>query len=192
MSLSVEAADQLHVAAQATRRLPARRESPERAQPSLVGLGGTPNPYPLRFPPGKRADLRRWGRAHSRAPLRDGTKRAPAGESREGGALFGGGLGHPPTPLSAPLPAREAGGPPEAGSGAQPYSPSPAIPQLQIRGGAGRVFSPIASIGRCHSCSGRKVKGTWVPLWSPSSPSEKHGWASVWGYDGPSPVAGSR
>ena len=35
----------------------------------------------------------------------------PAGESREGVALFGGGLGgNPPTP-SAPLPAGEAGGP---------------------------------------------------------------------------------
>ena len=37
------------------------------------------------------------------------------GESREGAALFGGGLGVPPQPLSAPLPAREAGGPPERG-----------------------------------------------------------------------------
>ena len=36
-----------------TRRV--RRESPERAEPSLVGaLGVPPNPYPLRFPPGKR------------------------------------------------------------------------------------------------------------------------------------------
>ena len=32
-----EAAEPLHIAARATRRLPARRESPERTQPSLVG-----------------------------------------------------------------------------------------------------------------------------------------------------------
>ena len=38
---------------------PIRRESPERAQPSLVGAWGEPpNLYPLRFPSGKRADLR--------------------------------------------------------------------------------------------------------------------------------------
>ena len=44
------------------------------------------------------------GRAHSRAPVRNGNWSrpqgevpAPAGESREGAALFGGGLGEPPT-----------------------------------------------------------------------------------------------
>ena len=37
-----------------------RPESPERAQPSVVGaLGGTPSPYPPRFPPGKWADILR-------------------------------------------------------------------------------------------------------------------------------------
>ena len=35
-------------------KAPIRQESPERAQPSLVGgLGVPPNLYPLRFPPGK-------------------------------------------------------------------------------------------------------------------------------------------
>ena len=41
---------------------------------------------------------------------RDGRTRHPAGESREGTALFGGGLGVTPQPLLAPLPAREASG----------------------------------------------------------------------------------
>ena len=36
-------------------RAPFRRESPERAQPSLVGAWGTSNPYPLRFPLGERS-----------------------------------------------------------------------------------------------------------------------------------------
>ena len=39
-------------------RCPLRWESPERAEPSLVGAWGTPNPFPLRFPPGKWADVR--------------------------------------------------------------------------------------------------------------------------------------
>ena len=38
-----------------------------------------------------------------------------AGESREGAALFGGGVGGTPQPLSAPLPAREVVGRPEPG-----------------------------------------------------------------------------
>ena len=51
---------------------PIRRESPERAEPSLVGAWGyPPNPYPLRFPPGKRAGLRRWDRAHPDAESRN-------------------------------------------------------------------------------------------------------------------------
>ena len=66
-----EAADPLHTAAQATRRLPAHRESPERAQPSLVGAWGhPPTPFPLRFPPGEAGGPPDWGRAHGRAPLR--------------------------------------------------------------------------------------------------------------------------
>ena len=34
------------------------------------GLGESPISHPPRFPPGKHAGLRRWGGAHSRAPLR--------------------------------------------------------------------------------------------------------------------------
>ena len=37
-----------------------RRESPERAQLSLVGVWGTPNPYPLCFPPREWANVRKW------------------------------------------------------------------------------------------------------------------------------------
>ena len=57
------------------------------------------------------------------------TRRAsrPAGESREGAALFGGGLGVPPQPLSDPLPAREAGGPPEWGRAHSPVTHGEAL-----------------------------------------------------------------
>ena len=108
-------------------------------------LGVPPKLCPPRFPPGKRAGLRNGdGGTPTRsrgAPTNTGpqlhvdhaemgdeaadplhiaaraTRRdsRPAGESREGAALFGGGLGVPPQPLSAPLPAREAGGPPDRG-----------------------------------------------------------------------------
>ena len=40
----------------------------------------------------------------------EGAGACPAGESREGGALYWWGFGGTPQPLSAPLPAREAGG----------------------------------------------------------------------------------
>ena len=40
-----------------------------------------------------------------------------AGESREGAALFGGAWGYSPQPPSAPLPDREADGPPDVGTG---------------------------------------------------------------------------
>ena len=40
------------------RDTPVRRESPERAEPSLVGAWGNPPTITLRFPPGKRADFR--------------------------------------------------------------------------------------------------------------------------------------
>ena len=76
------------------------RESPERAQPSLVGAWGTPpTPFPLCFPPGKRPDI--WGGDGRTAvrPYGTGTGGGPAGESREGAALFGKGLGVPPTPF---------------------------------------------------------------------------------------------
>ena len=93
--------------------LPARRKSPERAQPSFGGGGGLGGlgapPQPLSAPlPARDADGPPVGNGRTpTTPLR------PAGESREGAALFGGGLGEPPQPLSAPLPAREVGGPPE-------------------------------------------------------------------------------
>ena len=132
---------------------PIRRESPERAPPSLVeGVGGTP-PISVRSHPA--------GESREGAALFDrgvgGTppisvRSHPAGESREGAALFGRGVGGytppnlcslpsggrvqrgrsplwwgfggTPQPLSAPLPAREVGGPPEVGTGAQPCTPT--------------------------------------------------------------------
>ena len=88
-------------------------------QPSLPEVWGhLLTPDMLHFAPANRArSASRQGRAHGHAPLRnrdqrDGRARGPAGESREGVALFGGGLGEPPTP-PAPLPTREAGGLPE-------------------------------------------------------------------------------
>ena len=59
--------------------IPFRRESPERAEPSLGGGLGVP-PTPIR------------------------SASRPAGESGEGGALFGGGLGVPPNPYSLRFP----------------------------------------------------------------------------------------
>ena len=56
----------------------------------------------------------------------------PAGVSREGAALFGGGLGEPPNPISAPLPAREVGGPPGPRTGAQPCAPPNTGPELLV------------------------------------------------------------
>ena len=70
------------------------------------GLGVPPNPYPLRFPPGKWEDLRR-GTGAPRPPLsvrRESPERAQP-------SLVG--VWGFPQPLSAPFPAREAGGPPE-------------------------------------------------------------------------------
>ena len=61
-----------------------RRESPERAQPSLErGWGYPPNPFPLCFPPGKRPDIWGGGRAHSRAPLRIRDRREGQGGEPE-------------------------------------------------------------------------------------------------------------
>ena len=80
-----EPAETLYILARVTRRLPARQESPERAQPSLVGVWGNPPTLPLRFPPGKRPDLRRWGRAHSGAPLRNRMTRRMGVRNRHGG-----------------------------------------------------------------------------------------------------------
>ena len=113
-----------------------RRESPERAQPSLVGDWGTP-PTSIR------------------SASRQGIRRVPAGESREGGALVGGGLGVPPQPLSAQLPAREFGGfrreSPERAEpslvGAWGYPPQPLsapLPAREVeRSSAGRGLRPL-------------------------------------------------
>ena len=87
-----------------------RRESPERAHPSLVTHGGTPQPVPAPL------SAREVGEFRSRAPgvravrpYELGAGGGPVGESREGAALFGGGMGVPPQPLPAPLLAREVG-----------------------------------------------------------------------------------
>ena len=137
--------------------LPALRESPERAEPSVGGgIGDTPNPsrspsrqrsrrvsggrvqraqplrrghlgypqpLPLRFPPGKRAGVRResperaqplrrghWGTPNpSHSASRQGSGRMSGGRVQRGRSLFGGGIGVPPTPPT-PLPASEASG----------------------------------------------------------------------------------
>ena len=88
----------------------AARESREGGALFGGGLGVPPNPYPLRIPSRKRTGPQGSGRPHSPAPLRNGTGGGPAGESGEGAALFGGGLGVPPQPTSVQLPAREADG----------------------------------------------------------------------------------
>ena len=79
-----------------------RRESPERAEPSLVGVWGyPPNPYPLSFPPGNSAGS--GGRVQRESP------------ERAEPSLVGA-WGYPPQPLSAPLPAREVDGPRPGGA----------------------------------------------------------------------------
>ena len=102
-----------------------RRRVQRGRSPLWRGLGGAPNPHPLRFPPGNSAGS--GGRVQrERSPLwrglggtppppirsasRQGIRRVPAGESREGAALVGGGLGYPPNlyPLSFP-PGNSAG-----------------------------------------------------------------------------------
>ena len=96
--------------------LPARRESPERAQPSLAGVGGTPQPLSAPLPAREVGGRLEQGGAHSRAPLRNEDWSRPEGEvpvrreSPEGAQpCLVGGFGIP-RPLSAPLPAREVGG----------------------------------------------------------------------------------
>ena len=108
---------------------PVRRESPERAEPSLVGVWGNP-PSPTR--PASRQGSERvpeWERAHSRAPLRirepEGSRAIPVrreSPERAEPSLVGVG-GYPPT-LPAPLPAREAGRTSGFGRDAQPCAPT--------------------------------------------------------------------
>ena len=79
---------------------------------ALFGGGLGEPPQPLSAPPRRgvgvggsaAGDLGDRGRAHGRAPLRNGDQSRSGGESREGVALFGGGVGVPPPPptLSAP------------------------------------------------------------------------------------------
>ena len=101
--------------------LPAPAESPETAQPSLVGGGIPPNLCPLRFPLGKRAEVRNWDRRTTVRPYGTGTGAARRAScllrrrvQRRRSPLWWG--GYSPQPLSAPLPSREAGGGPELGS----------------------------------------------------------------------------
>ena len=74
------------------------------------GLGDPPNPYPLGFPPGSgRTSGVRTG-AQPCAPTERELEPPPGrdgrfgGESREGAALFGGGLGDPPNPYPLRFP----------------------------------------------------------------------------------------
>ena len=78
---------------------------------ALFGGGsGTRPPARTGFPSGRRVQRGRsplWRGFGYQTACADGVSH-PAGESREGAALFGGGLGVTPQPPSAPLPAREA------------------------------------------------------------------------------------
>ena len=158
-----EAADPLHIVAEATRR--ASRPAGESREGAALfggGLGEPPNLYPLRFPPGKQADLRRRvgrplrtpepellvdqaemdGEAADPPRFRIGaeaTRRASRRrESPERAQPSLVGAWGTPQPLSASLPAREAGGPPESG----PVHPD---------AGSGRPYE-------CRSCSLIRLK----------------------------------
>ena len=119
--------------------LPARRESPERAEPSLVGAWGYPPTPPVRFPGGKRTDVEgEDGRTSvslrlccASQPERSESSH-PAGESRESGALFGGGFGEPPNP-SRSASRQGSGRMSGVERGEQPCAPT----KLRIRAGAG-------------------------------------------------------
>ena len=103
--------------------------------PLWWGLGEPPNPYPLRFPPGKWADVRSGdGRTptRGRAPLRIRDGAGPAGESREGGALSGRGLGNPQTSIRSA--SRQGSGRARSGDG---RTPTRGRAPPRIRDGAG-------------------------------------------------------
>ena len=104
---------------------PVRRESPERAEPSLVGAWGTPKPLSAPLParevggPGVGTGALRLGVGR---PHEFGTEpvRRESPERAEPSLVGAWGT---PKPLSAPLPAREVGGP-GVGTGAQPCAPT--------------------------------------------------------------------
>ena len=111
-----------------------RQESPERAQPSLVGAWGNPQPLSAPLTAREAGGLSEAGTGAPRtrvgAPLRiwesgpwgRSEVSDPAGESREGTALFGGGLGGTPKPLSRSASGKQGSGQTSGvGRVAQPY-----------------------------------------------------------------------
>ena len=103
-----------HEMGRRTAELPSGRESPERAQLSLAGAWGYPPPpppvpLPVRGVGGRRKRTRARGHAPHEMGRRTAELPSGAGESREGAALFGGGLGIPPNP-TGPLPVRGVSG----------------------------------------------------------------------------------
>ena len=108
------------------------------SSPLWWGLWVPPNPFPLCFPPRKRPESRRR-RAHGHAPLKSkshrNARRALRRESpeREQPSLVG--LVGTPQPLSALLPAREAGGGPErvGAHGRAPYKMGTEVTRGQLR-----------------------------------------------------------
>ena len=101
-----------------------RRRVQRGRSPLWRGLGGAPNPHPLRFPPGNSAGSggrvqrersplwRGLGGAPNPHPLRfpPGNSAGSGGRVQRGRSPRWWGIGVPPQPPSAPLPAREFGG----------------------------------------------------------------------------------
>ena len=112
-----------------------RRESPERAQPSLVGAWGTPQPP---FRSASRQGSGRTSGAGTGAQPCAPTGREPEAVRRESPERaqpsLERGWGYPPQPLSALLPAREAAGHLGRGTGAQPCAPTNSGPEGGSRG----------------------------------------------------------
>ena len=153
-----------------------------------------------RRPPGQTS---RNGRTAMR-PYGRRTGSHAARESREGGALFGGGLGVPPQPLSAPHPVKEAdgsagvrdsqrfGGDPPArppGTGAQPCAPteeepapmrreSPERAEPSLVGAWGYPPTPIRPASR--QGSGRTGTAEHMRALGPSPGAAQDDTARVW------------
>ena len=176
----------MHIAVRAKRSCHPAGESREGAALFAGGLGTPPNPHMLHFARGNRArPASRQGRAHGHARLRnrdqrDGRARGPAGESREGAALFGGGLGEPPTPIRSAY-RQGSGRTSEAGTGA-PRTRVGAPLRIWESGPWGRseVSDPAGESREGTALFGGGLGGTPKPLSAPL-PVREAGRPPEWG-----------
>ena len=155
--------------------VPFRRESPARAEPSLVEAWGYP-PSPVRsasLPVGESSEGGALFGGGSGEPPNPYSLRFPSGgRVQRGRALFGGGLGNPPTP-SAPLPFRREsperpsplwwglGEPPTPIRSASLPVGEPGEGRALFGGGSGEPSNPYS----LRFPSGGRVQRGRSPLW---------------------------